>query len=289
MTWFTGQLLVLLAVAFLLGLLLGYVIWIWGWRSRVEESVEVATSTRDVTGEDDPRLARERREWRTAIQARDEAIAARDERITRLRTGIGRLREGITQRDEAIRARDDRLLEMRTALAERPPATQVVDDGDDTDATDMQHDATVPVDARRDEVDARPDEGDAVSDEPVTGRIDEPDDERTSAIGLVTDDLEVVHEPDRVEVVHEPDDLTLVEGIGPKMQAALHDAGIVSFEQLGRASERQIRAAIDDAGMSFAPSVPTWSRQARLLAAGDDEAVDAFQSHLVAGREVDGR
>lgn len=89
-------------------------------------------------------------------------------------------------------------------------------------------------------------------------------------------------------VATEPDDLKRVEGIGPKMAGALNGAGIATFADLAEAAEPDIRAAIAAAGLRFAPSVPTWSRQARLLAAGDDEGHAALIRTLVGGRDVSG-
>jgi predicted flap endonuclease-1-like 5' DNA nuclease len=81
------------------------------------------------------------------------------------------------------------------------------------------------------------------------------------------------------------DDLTIIEGIGPKMSAALAAAGINSFAALSQASEEQINAAIQAAGMRFAPSVPTWAQQAKLAAKADWEGLKKLQSRLKAGRK----
>ena len=82
-----------------------------------------------------------------------------------------------------------------------------------------------------------------------------------------------------------PDDLKVIEGIGPKMEAALNKAGILTFVQLTRASEEQLHRAIEAEGLHFAPSVPTWARQADYLVKGDDAGFKAYTDHLVAGRE----
>ena len=82
-----------------------------------------------------------------------------------------------------------------------------------------------------------------------------------------------------------PDDLKIVEGIGPKMEGALNKAGIFTFVQLERASEEQLHRAIEADGLQFAPSVPTWARQADYLVKGDEVGFKAYTDHLVAGRE----
>lgn len=86
-------------------------------------------------------------------------------------------------------------------------------------------------------------------------------------------------------VSDKPDDLTVIEGIGAKMDAALKTAGIDTFARLSSTSEADIRAAIGAAGMRFAPSVPTWPQQASLAAKGDWSALKEYQQTLKAGRK----
>ncbi len=81
------------------------------------------------------------------------------------------------------------------------------------------------------------------------------------------------------------DDLTKIEGIGPKMATALHNAGITSFAQLAEASQDQLRSAIENAGMKFAPSITTWAKQAKFAADGDWDGLQAYQSILIGGIE----
>lgn len=83
----------------------------------------------------------------------------------------------------------------------------------------------------------------------------------------------------------QPDDLTVIEGIGVKMAAALKDAGIDTFARLSSTSEADLRAAIGAAGMRFAPSVPTWPQQASLAMKGDWSGLKAYQETLKAGRK----
>jgi predicted flap endonuclease-1-like 5' DNA nuclease len=86
-----------------------------------------------------------------------------------------------------------------------------------------------------------------------------------------------------------PDDLRRIEGVGPKMAAALNAAGITTYRELAAADEVTIRAAVTAAGMKFAPSLVTWSRQARLLADGDLAGFAELTGRLKAGREVGAR
>ena len=86
-------------------------------------------------------------------------------------------------------------------------------------------------------------------------------------------------------VAAQPDDLTVIEGIGMKMAAALRAAGIDTFSRLSTTSEEDLRTAIAAAGMRFAPSVPTWPQQAVLAAKGDWDALKTYQATLKGGRK----
>jgi len=89
-----------------------------------------------------------------------------------------------------------------------------------------------------------------------------------------------------VKAAASSDDLTIIEGIGPKMSAALKAAGIDTFAGLAQSSEAQIHAAIEAAGMRwFAPSVPTWAQQAGLAAQAEWEGLKKLQAKLKAGRK----
>jgi len=81
-----------------------------------------------------------------------------------------------------------------------------------------------------------------------------------------------------------PEDLVLIEGIGPKIKAALISDGITRFVDIRDADEPRLRAAIKKAGISFAPSVSTWAEQARYLVAGDADGFRCFVDQLSAGR-----
>ncbi len=59
------------------------------------------------------------------------------------------------------------------------------------------------------------------------------------------------------------DNLTRIEGIGPKIAAALATEGVSTFEALAAATPEQLRASLAGHGLRFAPSLPTWPEQAR--------------------------
>jgi len=82
------------------------------------------------------------------------------------------------------------------------------------------------------------------------------------------------------------DDLKRIEGIGPKMSAALRNAGIRTYARLAETDVTELRSAIEAAGLTFAPSLVTWAAQARLLADGDEAGFADLTRRLVAGRDT---
>lgn len=84
------------------------------------------------------------------------------------------------------------------------------------------------------------------------------------------------------------DDLKIVEGIGPKIEGLLNDAGIVTWEDLANAPVDKVQAILDEAGPRYRMHDPnTWAKQARLAADGNWEELEAYQDHLDGGREPD--
>ena len=81
------------------------------------------------------------------------------------------------------------------------------------------------------------------------------------------------------------DDLKIIEGIGPKMEKALKTAGLDTWAKLAEATDDQLRTAIEEAGMSFAPSLSTWARQAGFAARDDWDGLEQLQDELTAGRD----
>jgi predicted flap endonuclease-1-like 5' DNA nuclease len=82
------------------------------------------------------------------------------------------------------------------------------------------------------------------------------------------------------------DELERIEGIGPRIASALRAADIRSFERLASSPPEALQRALEAAGLRFAPSLPTWARQARFLAAGDEAGFTKLTEQLVAGRDT---
>ncbi len=82
-----------------------------------------------------------------------------------------------------------------------------------------------------------------------------------------------------------PDDLSIVEGIGPKINQVLHAAGIQSLFQLSECEVANLKEILAVAGLKLADPT-TWPQQARLAIAGDLETLKALQDTLRGGRRV---
>ncbi|MCB0641408.1 MAG: 50S ribosomal protein L27, partial [Phaeodactylibacter sp.] len=81
-------------------------------------------------------------------------------------------------------------------------------------------------------------------------------------------------------------DLKLVEGIGPKIEGLLNDAGIVTWADLAKAATEKVQAILDEAGPRYRMHQPTtWAKQAKLADEGNWEELEAYQARLDGGRE----
>jgi predicted flap endonuclease-1-like 5' DNA nuclease len=79
-------------------------------------------------------------------------------------------------------------------------------------------------------------------------------------------------------------DLTIVEGIGPKINELFHNAGIKTFAQLAAATVPQMRKILDDGGSRFRIANPsTWAQQAALAAENKWTELKKLQEKLSAG------
>jgi predicted flap endonuclease-1-like 5' DNA nuclease len=79
------------------------------------------------------------------------------------------------------------------------------------------------------------------------------------------------------------EDLTIIEGIGPKINSLLHSAGINSLDHLADCDVSRLKAILAGAGLRLAdPS--SWPEQAKLAASGDLDTLADLKSSLKGGR-----
>lgn len=81
------------------------------------------------------------------------------------------------------------------------------------------------------------------------------------------------------------DDLTLVEGIGPKIQKLLESNGIHTYGELAKADVEKLRKIMLDNNLRIADPA-TWPKQGQLLADGKMDELKVYQDSLKGGREV---
>ncbi len=83
------------------------------------------------------------------------------------------------------------------------------------------------------------------------------------------------------------DDLTLIEGIGPKIAEVLNQNGISSFAALAEKSAEEVKALLDASEGAFNTADPaTWAEQAKMAAEGKMEELKNWQEALKGGKEA---
>ena len=81
------------------------------------------------------------------------------------------------------------------------------------------------------------------------------------------------------------DDLKAIEGIGPKIEGLLKDAGIKSWAALSKAPVSDLQAILDKAGPRYKLADPgSWPKQAEFAAAGKWDELQEYQDFLVGGK-----
>jgi predicted flap endonuclease-1-like 5' DNA nuclease len=82
------------------------------------------------------------------------------------------------------------------------------------------------------------------------------------------------------------DDLKAIEGIGPKIEVLLNDAGINTWRKLAGTSVEHLNSIISKAGPRFQLADPTtWPQQAEYAADGEWDALEEYQDFLDGGRD----
>ncbi len=83
-----------------------------------------------------------------------------------------------------------------------------------------------------------------------------------------------------------PEDLKVVEGIGPKIEELLKNAGINSWSELAATSVDKLQEILKNAGESFRLADPsTWPKQADLAVQGNWSELSEYQDFLDGGKD----
>ena len=89
----------------------------------------------------------------------------------------------------------------------------------------------------------------------------------------------------QAEPESEADDLTLIEGIGPKVAKVLSEAGISTFAELAKSNADDIQTILSAAGLKMMDAT-SWPAQAKLAAEGDMDGLQKMQDKLSGGRKA---
>lgn len=95
---------------------------------------------------------------------------------------------------------------------------------------------------------------------------------------------EVIHQEPH-PVYESAEDLKVVEGIGPKIEMILKEAGIDNWHQLAEANVNNLKGILEKAGSRFRLNDPsTWPDQARLLSEGNYDKFKELTDKLIGGK-----
>jgi large subunit ribosomal protein L21 len=92
-------------------------------------------------------------------------------------------------------------------------------------------------------------------------------------------------QPEAPAVQKTADDLTILEGVGPKVAQILTEAGYASFADLAKADHVEVDKILDANKLQMLDSAG-WIDQAKLAAAGDMEGLTKLQDELKGGRKA---
>jgi large subunit ribosomal protein L27 len=82
------------------------------------------------------------------------------------------------------------------------------------------------------------------------------------------------------------DDLKIVEGVGPKIEQLLKEAGVETWQQLAETSVDRLKEILDAAGPRYQIHDPsTWPAQAKMAAEGKFDDLKEYQEVLNGGKE----
>ena len=99
------------------------------------------------------------------------------------------------------------------------------------------------------------------------------------------EDIEIEEVEEVVVETATPDNLKVVEGIGPKIEELLHNAGITTYTALAESSADKVKEILAAAGNRYKMHDPTtWPKQAEMAAAGKFDELKVWQDELQGGK-----
>ncbi len=118
---------------------------------------------------------------------------------------------------------------------------------------------------------------------PVTTAAPAPADAESALV----EKSQVVAPEESIRIAKKPkaDDLTLIEGIGPKIAIVLQGVGIKTFAQLANTEVAMLDATLKAANLRLADP-ESWPEQAKLAADGKLDELKTLQDNLKGGRRA---
>ncbi len=310
----TFEILIMLLGAFLLGLWLGWAL--WSRYKQMADQLRMENMSNLATAET---LRTELTTARNRITVLETDSSNLSAQVVSLNRNNENMRNRITELESELAAASSQIRQLETELGlSYGPDTEIADDVPlelyELSADDYPE-ATEPEDEQEfvSEVDMVPMPEAEPEEEPETAQLETPAILNIEPIPLETSPREVtitipemtfsvpIAEPvattpseNVVElepaVVPPPppveaDDLTVIEGIGPKIQMLFNQYGIYTYRQLAETDVARMKEILHAAGPQLAMHDPgTWPSQANLAANDQWEALKSIQGFLKGGK-----
>ncbi|MFI6424417.1 helix-hairpin-helix domain-containing protein [Promicromonospora sp. NPDC050880] len=275
MGWFIAQSLAFIVIAGLIGLAIGiWIGWIvWGRRAKGKHTAEKAEAARTAKA-----TAEETEATGTAADSPDAAGSDDASPVSTTET------DPETVRALAVAATTDETPDAGTSAA----GASAADDANRLDGAD--HPGAENSETRGDGTgDADIEDGSAGADVVAAAEAVAREAAEAAAAAAAEAPAAAAEAPavaeDAPGTAAPQDDLRRIEGIGPKIAAALAAAGYGTYARIAGATEDELREAVASQGIKFAPSASTWADQAQYLVDGDEDGLQEYQDYLVGGQE----
>jgi predicted flap endonuclease-1-like 5' DNA nuclease len=283
-TQHTLEILVMLLGAFLLGIWLGWML----WNKYKQEADKLRLDVQSLTATVNT-LSTETGTLKSRLAASEANNLSLQAQVSKLGEDNRIFREQLSETSEDLAETEERnrQLETELGLSFTPPASTPETVPLEIDLTPEE----IPVDPTPDvpqvvlEIIDTPDEKPAeiVVEIAAPPAAEEPEQPATEIVIDTPAPVEIV--VPAAAIVHEKEDLTVVEGIGPKIQELLYQYGILSYRQLAETEVTRLKEILAAAGPQLAMHDPgTWSAQANLAANDKWEDLKAYQGFLKGGK-----
>ena len=278
----TLEILLMLTGAFLLGLLLGWVLWNRYKQAADKLNLEIHSLRMGETA-----LRSELDTLRTNFSSLQTSENALHEEVRTLNDGNHSLREHLARVEQELRDSETMRRRLETELSISQAATETGHSGHEVSFEYEQPITDMPsgfVDGETLNVEVPT---------PLTPLTDVPEDLQTNNTPETepetgrqgTGSLGEAEMPILIAAAVEDEDLTIIEGIGPKISLLLHQYGIRTYRQLADTEVTRLKEILSNAGPQLAMHNPgTWPSQANLAANGEWDTLKSLQEFLKGGK-----